>query len=54
LGVEEKIMEEETGDPGLLHPTIAVHHAADSILQMDDIEIDQQAHSHSAEAQVGK
>jgi len=31
---------------------MAVHHAADTIPQMEDIEIDQQAHSHSAEAQV--
>jgi hypothetical protein len=31
---------------------MTVHHAADTIPQMEDIEIDQQAHSHSAEAQV--
>ena len=42
------------GTQGLLRPIVANHHASDSIPQTEDIEIDQQAHSHSAEAQVGK
>ena len=40
------------GAQGLLAPILTIHHALDSVPEMEDVEVDQQAHTHSAEAQV--
>ena len=35
-------------------PSECIHHALDSILEMQNIEVDQQANSPTAESQVGE
>jgi hypothetical protein len=40
------------GAQGLLHPAVAIDHALYSVAEMENIEVDQQAHTNPAEAQI--
>jgi hypothetical protein len=55
---EYKFKISNTGDTeehrGLLLPVLAVDHSLDSVLQVQDVEVDQKAHVDSAQAYVGE